>query len=246
MKNIFLFISTLILFVLGAVGSVHAYYYYPSSNNYIYYPSRHYTPVSPVYPGCSNPDIVIGGQIWSSCNALNKNLWSPEKSGWFFAKDAKASFISYNVIGAPLEWQGKVTNSQSWMQGPCARGYRLPSRYDWETIMYYARLNGTSVSTLLNLPRNGGFRWYKDSDGDVMIKSEQDILGAYWTSDVEYNGSSYAPIVMRINGSYQNYRMDGTYYSDTSSGYDWQYGETGLSLVAGTYSDLANVRCIKK
>jgi hypothetical protein len=222
------------------------YTYYPT-NTYTYYPSNYYTPVAPVYPGCSAPDIIIGGQIWASCNALTKNTGNTNKSWWFFARDTRASFYSYNGRGAPLEWQGKTRPQNTpWITGPCAPGYRIPSRWDWETILYYARLNGSSVTTILNLPRNGWFRGYKDSDGDVRIESEQDIAWAYWSSSVEYGNNQSFPIVMRINAPYQANRMDGTYYSDTESWYDWQYSDAGLSLVAGTASDLANVRCIKK
>ncbi len=37
------------------------------------------------YPGCTSADIVIGGQIWASCNALDRNQGSTKKTGWFFA-----------------------------------------------------------------------------------------------------------------------------------------------------------------
>lgn len=49
-----------------------------------------------VYPGCSNSDIIIGGQIWASCNALDTGEGSASKSGWFFAGDSQSSFASYN------------------------------------------------------------------------------------------------------------------------------------------------------
>lgn len=233
--------------IFGVASDAAAYTYYPSNSYYYggYYSNPYYLQTSSVYPGCSGADILIGGQIWASCNALSKNIGSTEKSGWFFAKDLKSSFVSYNGIGAPLEWKGKATSTNSWFQGPCAKGYRLPTRGDWETVIYYARLNGTSVTNLINLPKNGGFRGYKDSDGDIRIEGQQDVLGSYWTNSFEYSNNTYTPVVMRINGTYQNYRVDGTYYSDTTTGYEWQYGETGLSLVSGTYSDLANVRCIK-
>lgn len=210
-----------------------------------YLPSYAYIQDTSVYPGCGQADILIGGQIWASCNVLTKNTGSNDKSGWFFARDTKSSFVSYNGLWAPLEWKWKVKTTTSWSQGPCANGYHIPSRWDWETALYYARLNGTSVSNLLNLPRNGGFRGQKDSDGDVIISGQLDVLGSYWSSSVEFGSNTYNPVIMRINGTYQNYRMDGTYYSNKESGYQWQYGETGLSLVTATSSDLANIRCIK-
>ncbi len=230
--------------ILWFSESVLAYTYYPSMYGNTYIPSYTYIQDSSTYPGCGQADIIIGGQIWASCNVYSKSTGSNEKSGWFFAKDSKASFVSYNGLWAPLEWKWKVKSMSSWYRGPCANWYRIPSRWDWETALYYARLNKTSVSNLLNLPTNGGFRGQKDSDGDVLINGQLDVLGSYWTSSVEF-GNYAKPIIMRINGVYQNYRLDGTYYSQKDSGYQWQYGENGLSLVTATSSDLANVRCIK-
>lgn len=111
--------------------------------------------------------------------------------------------------------------------------------------MNYARLNNTSITTLLNLSRNGGYRGYKDSNSDVRIENRTDTQASYWSSTMSYNGGYY-PTIMRVGSVYQGYRLDGTYYSTSNSGYNWQYTDTGLELVSGTSSDLANVRCIRK
>lgn len=47
--------------------------------------SNGYGPLYSTYPGCSQADIIIGGQIWASCNTIDRNAGSTEKSGWFFA-----------------------------------------------------------------------------------------------------------------------------------------------------------------
>lgn len=111
--------------------------------------------------------------------------------------------------------------------------------------MFYARQNGTSASNLINLPRNGGFRGYKDTSGDVRIEGRNDVAGSYWTSTYSYNGG-YFPMMMKLGNVYQNVRMDGTYYGYNNYGYNWQYTDTGLELIGGTSTDLANVRCIRK
>ena len=70
------------------------YYYYNTStspNNSTYTPPNNpnlictiinntyqcvnnaYGSITSTYPGCSSADIIIGGQIWASCNALDRN-----------------------------------------------------------------------------------------------------------------------------------------------------------------------------
>jgi hypothetical protein len=211
---------------------------------YIYQPQGYTTPYGR-YPGCNNPDIIIGGQIWASCNALDKNTGSDNKSGWFFARDSRSSFIGYNGFGARLEWAGKVYPDTNWTNGPCADGYRIPTRSEWETAMYYARLNGVSLNTLLTLPTNGSYRGNRDTNGDIILESRYDVNGAYWTSTFEYS-NGYFPTVLHLGSTYQNYRTNGTDYSYQRNSYNWQYTDIGLSLVAGTSSEMANIRCIKK
>lgn len=137
-------------------------------------------PSSPIsiyssYPGCARSDILIGGQVWAGCNALDRNIGSNDRSGWFFANDLQSSFASYNGQGQRLEWQGKVIPQANWGDGPCAPGYRLPSRSEWETVRMYARQNNTNVAGLLGLPQNGGYRGYKDSNSDVRIDYRYDV-----------------------------------------------------------------------
>ena len=208
-------------------------------------PSSGYGYYSGGYPGCGRDDIIVWGQVWAACNVGSRSNWSATTSGWFFANDLRASFVSQNGQGNLLEWQGKALTSGNWGDGPCAKWYRLPTRGEWETALYYARQNRTSVSVLLNLPNNGGYRGYKDSNADVRIENRTDTLASYWTSSSSYYNDSY-PTLMRIGAVYQNYRLDGTYYSYSSSAYNWQYTDSWLELISGTSSDIANVRCIRK
>lgn len=200
---------------------------------------------SATYPGCGRSDIIIGGQAWASCNASTKSYGSTSRSGWFFANDMSPTFRSENGTYRSLEWIGKVTPVANWGNGPCAEGYRLPSRGEWETAITYSRYNGTNVAGLLNLPQNGGYRAYKDSSGDVRIEGRNNVAGSYWTSSYSYNGG-YVPMLMNLGAVYQNYRLDTTGNTYNNSGYDWQYGNNWLELVAGNSTDIANVRCIRK
>lgn len=207
-----------------------------------YYPSNYtYTSTSASYPGCSRTNILIGGQEWAGCNATDRSASAVDQSGWFFGGDAQSSFISYNGMGNTLSWQGRQTRAQSWTQGPCASGYRLPTRGEWETAIYYARLGGTSLASLLSLPYNWAYYGYRDTAGDVTLSHRADVNGAYWTSTLEGN----TPTVLHLGSSYAGYRTDGTDYSRSSNSTRWQYSDTGLALVQSQYSELANVRCIK-
>lgn len=197
------------------------------------------------YPGCDRADILVGGQIWAGCNATTQSRGSSVQSGWFQVGDKAPLFLSYNGIGQRLAFQKKVrTQDWGWTVGPCAKGYRLPTRGDFETAIYYSRLNNTSLSSLLSLPQNGSYKTYKDSDGDVMVESRVDVSGAYWTSTkIDVYGTRN--VVLHIGSTYAGHRMDGT---DATYDYEkstWQYDEAGLELVGGEVAEMANVRCIR-
>lgn len=196
------------------------------------------------YPGCSTSDLMIGGQVWSSCNSLTKNKGSEQKSGWFMAGDKLPTFLSYNGWGSRLEFQRKVSQTDRY-SGPCASGYRVPTRGEWETAIYYARLNGVTLASLLSLPHNGSYRAFRDSDGDIMVESRDSVLGAYWSSTYD-NIYGARPTILHLGANYRGYRMDGTDGAYQEESYKWQYGETGLELVGGEETEMANVRCIRR
>lgn len=197
------------------------------------------------YPGCDRPDIIVGGQIWAGCNATTQSKGSSQKSGWYFAGDKTASFLSYNGFGQRLAFQGKnKLQDWGWTVGPCAKGYRLPNRGDFETAIYSARLNNTSVAWLLALPENGGYRTYRDSDGDIMVEARENVGGAYWTSTKE-DIYGLRNIVLHLGTVYAGQRMDGTDGVYNTDRYTWQYDDAGLELVGGEETEMANVRCIR-
>jgi uncharacterized protein (TIGR02145 family) len=193
------------------------------------------------YPGCSAPDIVIGGQIWASCNALDRNAGSIDKSGWFFAGDRESSFTSYNSANSTLEWMGKQTRESSWNVGPCAPGYRLPNRSEWETLQSYARAGNTTISNLISLKQNGSYQGSRNTNGDIVITGRLPATAAYWSSSVDGG----VPVVMHVGSTYQGYNTTGTDYGYVNNAYQWTYSDTGLSLLRSTTGELANVRCIK-
>lgn len=194
------------------------------------------------YPGCSAPDIIIGGQIWASCNALDRNVGSTEKSGWFFAGDRESSFTSYNGTSTALEWMGKQTRESSWNIGACAPGYRLPTRGEWETLQSYARAGNTTIASLISLGQNGSYQGSRNTNGDIVITGRLSANAAYWSSSVDGG----VPIVMHVGSTYQGYNTTGTDYGYVNNGYQWTYGDAGLSLLRSTTGELANTRCIKQ
>ena len=201
-----------------------------------------YRAIYGTYPGCSSPDIVIGGQIWASCNSLDRNAGSTNKTGWFLAWDRESSFVSQNGSTAALEWMGKQTREMSPTVGPCANGYRLPTRGEWETLQSYARAGNTTISSLISLGQNGAYQGSRNTNGDIVITGRLSVSAAYWTS----SSDGGVPIIMHVGSTYAGYNTTGTDYGYVNSGYQWTYGDNGLSLIRSTTGELANVRCIKQ
>ncbi len=197
------------------------------------------------YPGCDQSDILIGGQVWASCNATAQSKGSSAKSGWFFAGDKSPSFIAYNGVDQRLSFQGKNRKQDWWWTvGPCAKGYKLPTRGDFETAIYYSELNNIALARLIALPENGGYRTYRDSDGDIMVEARTQVTGAYWTSTKE-DIYGLRNIVMHLGESYSGRRMDGTNGVYSYEKLTWQYDDAGLELVWGEVTEMANIRCIR-
>lgn len=229
------------------------YYYnynYNYNNNYYNRQNNNYTSpyTLPVvssqsrYPGCSKDDLYIGGQIWASCNSLDRNSGSDFYSGWFYNGAMYAAYSSNNGKNNTLYTQDKnFTNIRNWTFWPCANGYRLPTRWEWETAQNYARNNNTTIARLLNLPYNGWYMAYKDIRWNISVDARLNIGGAYWTSTAYYD----TPYVMHLGSTLANYRTDGTDMSYMDSQYRWQYTDNSLELVPGLYQEIANVRCIK-
>ncbi len=193
------------------------------------------------YPGCSTPDIVIGGQVWASCNAVDRGVGSTSKTGWFFAGDRESSFTSYNGANSALEWMGKQTREKSLQSGPCAAGYRLPTQGEWNTLQSYARAGNTTIANLISLGQNGSYQGSRNTAGDVSITGRLSPVAAYWSS----TNDGGTPIVMHIGSTYAGYNTTGTDYGYVNNGYNWTYNNNGLELVRSTTGELANVRCIK-
>ena len=211
-------------------------------NNVYQCTQNSYGPVSSTYPGCSSADVVIGGQIWASCNALDRNAGSTSRSGWFFAGDTQSTFTSYNGSNATLEWMGKQTQAGAWTTGPCATGYRLPNRGEWEVLQSYARANSSTIASLIGLQSNGAYQATRNSGGDVTISSRLPVSASYWTSTMDGG----TPTVMHIGSSYAGYTTTGTDYGYVNSGYQWAYTDTGLQLQRSTTGELANARCVRQ
>ncbi len=201
-----------------------------------------YGPTSSTYPGCSSADIVIGGQIWASCNALDRNAGSMNKSGWFFAGDSQSTFISYNGSNTTLEWMGKQTQTSAWTTGPCASGYRLPNRGEWEVLQSYARANSSTLASLISLQSNWAYQASRNSAGDVTISSRLSVSAGYWTSTMD----GVTPTVMHIGSRYAGYNTTGTDYGYVNTSSQWSYTDTGLELMQSTVGELANARCVRQ
>ena len=228
----------------------NTYYQTPHNNNQVctiinniyQCTQNNYGSFSSTYPGCSTADIVIGGQIWASCNALDRNVGSTTRSGWFFAGDTQSTFTSSNGYNTSLEWMGKQSMTSAWTTGPCASGYRLPNRGEWETLQAYARANNSTITSIVGLQSNWAYQASRNSAGDVTITSRLPVSAAYWTSTMDGG----TPTVMHIGSSYAGYNTTGTDYGYVNSGYQWAYTDTGLQLQRSTTGELANARCVRQ
>jgi hypothetical protein len=181
------------------------------------------------YPWCG-PDIILGGQIWAPCNSMTKGKWGFERSGWFFAGEKFPVYSSYNEWNdLTPETRNRAKDTKIW---PCAKGYRIPTRGEWETALWYARLNNTNISLLLSLPRNGGYEVYRDRD-EIVPVSRKNTLGSYWSSTIEdiYGNQ---PIILHMRSPLSQNSIDTT----DPAGVQPDFLTPGTSLIA-------NVRCIR-
>lgn len=193
------------------------------------------------YPGCTNNDILIGGQMWAACNAADWYRGSDAVSGWFFHGERYPSFQSENDAQKIPARTTHNDQLRSWSYGPCAAGYRLPTRFEWETAHRYAQSNGISVATLLDLPYNGSFLGFTDYFGNKNLDARLDVGAGYWTSSVDVE----TPFVMHLDSNYGGYRTDGTDLSPKEKAFRWQKTAHKMELVPGKIEELANIRCIR-
>lgn len=136
---------------------------------------------------------------------------------------------------------GKQTRESSPSIGPCATGYRLPTRGEWETLQSYARAGSTTIASLISLGQNGSYQGSRNTNGDIVIIGRLSASAAYWSSSVEGG----VPVVMHVASSYAGYNTTGTDYGYVNNAYQWTYTDTGLALLRSTTGELANVRCIR-
>ena len=103
---------------------------------------------------------------------------------------------------------GKQTREMSPTVGPCANGYRLPTRGEWETLQSYARAGNTTISSLISLGQNGAYQGSRNTNGDIVITGRLSVSAAYWTS----SSDGGVPIIMHVGSTYAGYNTTGTDY----------------------------------
>ncbi len=79
----------------------------------------------------------------------------------------------------------------------------------------------------------------------MMVESRTGVRGAYWSSTRE-NIYGNRQIVLHLGANYYGSSIDGTDGVYVEPKYTWQYEESGLELVGGEESEMANVRCIRR
>jgi hypothetical protein len=205
-----------------------------------------YAAWSQSYPGCGAWDIIVGEQIWASCNAVGRGEGSDNFSGWFGWGQTLPILTSINGRSTLYEGitRAKSSSTTDWSRGPCASGYRIPTRYEWEDVILNARRNNSSVATLLKLPLNGAKLITRDKKGNITGLKSINYEGSYWTSSSE-NIPGRSPMIMHIGQSYGYSKYDGTESSISNTGYEWKWNENGKELVERSMDEVANVRCIR-
>ena len=149
-------------------------------------------------------------------------------------------YTSANGIGATLGEYRRFSRPKGWTVGPCAFGYRLPTRGEWETALLAARVNNVSISRMLALPYNGSYRGYRNIRNQISLDARINVGGAYWTG----SPATDTPYVLHLDSDYLGYRTDGTDQSPIVSG-SRLYETNGYELIPGESAEFANVRCIK-
>ncbi|MDD2907651.1 MAG: prepilin-type N-terminal cleavage/methylation domain-containing protein [Candidatus Gracilibacteria bacterium] len=89
---------------------------------------------------------------------------------------------------------GNTTNTSIARQGPCARGYHVPSNLEWSGIVASGLWfgNGSEMQNILKLPYSGSRFWNNGTFGDGSY------FGLYWSSS--YNGVS--PYLLGFDSGY--------------------------------------------
>ncbi len=196
------------------------------------------------YPGCANADITIGDQVWASCNAVSRSEGSDLLSGWFLWGQTLPTMLSKNGATKLYEEILRSTSRSDFTRGPCATGYRIPTRYEWESIIFTSRRNGSTVAAILSLPLNGSRVITRDAKGKITNVQVTTFDAAYWTSStVTFGGKT--PMVMHIGQRSGYNRYDTTDGGYSKSGYGWQWKSDGKELVESSVNEIANVRCIR-
>lgn len=107
------------------------------------------------YPGCNAPDIVLSNwQIWSACNVWASVSWTWSESYWDIYKWWN------NTPASSLNWLTLTSNPTWWSNWiwPCADGYKIWTKNDWEMTYNLLNKNYNELVNKLLIPKAGYWR----------------------------------------------------------------------------------------
>ena len=186
---------------------------------------------------------------------MAENLNYKPSSGNSWCPDNKESYC--NIYGRLYDWATAMNidtkyNSNKWdgsdvkHRGVCPKGWYLPSRAEWDTLVAYAGGDSNAGKKLKST-----YGWYKGAGlygtddfgfsalpggGRYSINHSDDVYGAgydgHWWTATEYDGS---------RAYYQNmdYSSDGV----DESYYDWGRADESYYGTGKSYG--YSVRCVK-
>lgn len=168
-------------------------------------------------------DITFSNwQIWSCTNVYSPYVWTDINSYWWLYKFWNNTNISDL---SNVRFKRAYTDITNWVinkKWPCLKWYHIPSKEEWESLVWELKnseYQNSELFSILKLP----FAWYRNYVFNTVIDNNNSSTWYYWTSTLSESG---IPYYFNLNKQTTSLVLDKF----------WKYSEKDLSL---------SIRCIK-
>lgn len=137
------------------------------------------SPVSTTYPGCDKSDVIVGKQVWASCDVAGLFVFGT-------GTDIKnIDMKKYNP------WKSKWNKGDQWA---CPVSYHTPTINEWQTLF-------SGLSCKLN---TGTANKNQKCGKSIISKLSLSGSGTYWTSNENAKSSAWK-FKINTNSADKNY-----------------------------------------